>query len=158
MVVQIVQIGCPNKSTRKEGHRSSQCYLPTQSRKTDFCWARMCRLTMCVSWRSKYLTELSQSVTHRLSGTFLVTKETYSCVVVVTYTVTNHCLYVVFEQPSKVSVTPKNTVTTDPVLVKQELSSETRRRLLERKTDPDCFDDKDSEGGTSLGDPVSRRS
>ena len=53
------------------------------------------------------------------------------------------------------SVTPKITVTTDSVLVEQEPSRETRRRLRERKTGLDGLDAKDAEGGATLGDPTS---
>jgi hypothetical protein len=56
------------------------------------------------------------------------------------------------------SVAPENAVTTDPVLVEQEPSLETRRRFEEHKTDPDGIDDKDTEDGTALGDPASIRS
>ncbi len=56
------------------------------------------------------------------------------------------------------SVSPENAVTTDPVLVEQEPSRETRRRLEERKTDPDGLDDKGAEGGAAPGDPASIRS
>ena len=49
-------------------------------------------------------------------------------------------------------------VTTDSVLVEQEPSRETRRRLRERKTGPDGLDSKDAEGGAALGDPTSMRS
>jgi hypothetical protein len=55
--------------------------------------------------------------------------------------------------PLKVSVAPKNAVTTDPVLVEQEPSRETRRRLEERKTGPDELESKDAESGAALGDP-----
>ena len=34
--------GCPCKLATKEGRRWSQCYLPKQSKKADFCWARCC--------------------------------------------------------------------------------------------------------------------
>jgi hypothetical protein len=57
--------------------------------------------------------------------------------------------------PLKVSVAPKNAVTTDPVLVEQEPSRETRRRLKERKTGPDELESKDAESGAALGDPTS---
>ena len=56
------------------------------------------------------------------------------------------------------SVAPKIAVTTDSVLVEQEPSHETRRRLKERKTGPDGLDSKDAEGGAALGDPTSMRS
>ena len=56
------------------------------------------------------------------------------------------------------SVAPKIAVTTDSVLVEQESSRETRRRLRERKTGPDGLDSKDAEGGAALGDPTSMRS
>jgi len=56
------------------------------------------------------------------------------------------------------SVAPENAVTTDPVLVEQEPSRETRRRLEERKTVPDELESKDAEGGAALGDPTSMRS
>ena len=56
------------------------------------------------------------------------------------------------------SVAPKIAVTTDSVLVEQEPSRETRRRLEERKTVPDELDSKDAEGGAALGDPTSMRS
>ena len=56
------------------------------------------------------------------------------------------------------SVAPKIAVTTDSVLVEQEPSRETRRRLKERKTGPDGLDSKDAEGGAALGDPTSMRS
>jgi hypothetical protein len=56
------------------------------------------------------------------------------------------------------SVAPKIAVTTDSVLVEQEPSRETRRRLRERKTGPDGLDSKDAEGGAALGDPTSMRS
>ncbi len=57
----------------------------------------------------------------------------------------------------KMSV-PKIAVTTDPVLVEQEPSRETRRRLEERKPVPDELESKDAEGGAALGDPTSMRS
>jgi hypothetical protein len=53
------------------------------------------------------------------------------------------------------SVVPKIVVVTDSVLVEQEPSRETRRRLRERKTGPDGLDAKDAEGGAALGDPTS---
>jgi hypothetical protein len=56
------------------------------------------------------------------------------------------------------SVAPKIAVTTDSVLVEQEPSRETRRRLVERKTIPDGLDCRDAEGGAALGDPASIRS
>ena len=56
------------------------------------------------------------------------------------------------------SVDPKIAVTTDSVLVEQEPSRETRRRLRERKNGPDGLDSKDAEGGAALGDPTSMRS
>ena len=56
------------------------------------------------------------------------------------------------------SVDPKIAVTTDSVLVEQEPSRETRRRLEERKTVPDELESKDAEGGAALGDPTSMRS
>jgi hypothetical protein len=56
------------------------------------------------------------------------------------------------------SVAPKIAVTTDSVLVEQEPSRETRRRLRERKNGPDGLDSKDAEGGAALGDPTSMRS
>jgi hypothetical protein len=56
------------------------------------------------------------------------------------------------------SVAPKIAVTTDSVLVEQEPSRETRRRLRERKPGPDGLDSKDAEGGAALGDPTSMRS
>jgi hypothetical protein len=31
--------GFPSKSANKEDRRSSQCHLPTLSKKSDFCWA-----------------------------------------------------------------------------------------------------------------------
>jgi hypothetical protein len=40
------------------------------------------------------------------------------------------------------------------VLVEQEPSRETRRRLVERKTIPNGLDCSDAEGGAALGDPV----
>ena len=52
------------------------------------------------------------------------------------------------------SVAPKIAVTTDSVLVEQEPSRETRRRLRERKNGPDGLDSKDAEGGAALGDPT----
>jgi hypothetical protein len=55
------------------------------------------------------------------------------------------------------SVVPK-TVTTDSVLVEQEPSRETRRRLRVSKTVPDGIDVKDTDGGAALGDPTSGRS
>ena len=85
-------------------------------------------------------------------------KEAKSCVAAVDCTACSQFLYVVLERPSKMSVAPKNTVTTDPVLVEQEPSHETRRRLEQRKTDPDGLDAKDTEGGAALGDPASIRS
>ena len=57
----------------------------------------------------------------------------------------------------KMSVAPKIAVTTDSVLVEQEPSRETRRRLRERKNGPDGLDSKDAEGGAALGDPTSMR-
>ena len=57
--------------------------------------------------------------------------------------------------PLKVSVAPKNAVTTDPVLVEQEPSRETRRRLEERKTGSDELESKDAESGAALSDPPS---
>ena len=48
------------------------------------------------------------------------------------------------------SVAPKIAVTTDSVLVEQEPSRETRRRLRVRKTGPDGLDAKDAEGGAAL--------
>ncbi len=48
--------------------------------------------------------------------------------------------------------------TTESVLVEQEPSRETRRRLRERKNGPDGLDSKDAEGGAALGDPTSMRS
>ncbi len=56
------------------------------------------------------------------------------------------------------SVAPENAVTTDPVQVEQEPSPEVRRRLLERKNDPDWLDAKGAEGGSALGDPASMHS
>jgi hypothetical protein len=44
------------------------------------------------------------------------------------------------------------------VLVEQEPSRETRRRLVERKTIPNGLDCSDAEGGAALGDPASIRS
>jgi hypothetical protein len=67
-------------------------------------------------------------------------------------------LYAVVEVPLKMSVAPKIAVTTDSVLVEQEPSRETRRRLRERKNGPDGLDSKDAEGGAALGDPTSMRS
>ncbi len=58
----------------------------------------------------------------------------------------------------KMSVAPKNAVTTDSVLVEQDPSRDTRRRLEERKTGPDELDSKDVEDGAALGDPTSMRS
>ena len=58
----------------------------------------------------------------------------------------------------KMSVAPKIAVTTDSVLVEQEPSHETRRRLKERKTGPDGLDSEDAEGDAALGDPTSMRS
>jgi hypothetical protein len=55
-------------------------------------------------------------------------------------------------------VAPKIAVTTDSVLVEQEPSRETRRRLRERKNGPDGLDSKDAGGGAALGDPTSMRS
>jgi len=55
-------------------------------------------------------------------------------------------------------VAPKIAVTTDSVLVEQDPSRETRRRLEERKTVPDELDSKDAKGGAALGDPTSMRS
>ena len=55
------------------------------------------------------------------------------------------------------SVTPTSAVTMD-VIVGQELSRETRRRLEERKSDPDGLDSKGAEGGAARGDPASMRS
>ena len=81
-----------------------------------------------------------------------------SCVATVGCTACSQFLYAVVERASKMSVAPENAVTTDPVLVEQEPSRETRRRLEERKTDPDGLDDKDAEGGAALGDPASKRS
>jgi hypothetical protein len=61
--------------------------------------------------------------------------------------------------PLKMSVAPKNvTAFSDTVLVEQEPSRETRRRLKVRKTIPDGLDCKDAEGGAALGDPASIRS
>ena len=45
------------------------------------------------------------------------------------------------------SVAPNSAVTMDPVFVGQELSRETRRRLEERKSDPDGLDSKGAAGG-----------
>jgi hypothetical protein len=56
------------------------------------------------------------------------------------------------------SVTPENAVTTDPILVDQEPSCETRHRLEERETDSDSLDDKDTEHGVGPDDPTSIRS
>ena len=56
------------------------------------------------------------------------------------------------------SVAPEIAVTTDPVVIEQEQSCETRRRLRERKTGPDGPDAKDAEGEATLGDPTSIRS
>ena len=54
------------------------------------------------------------------------------------------------EVPLKMSVAPTEiAVTTDSVLVEQEPSRETRRRLRERKTGPDGLDSKDAEGGAA---------
>ena len=50
LICSVWSYGCPNKSTTKEGHRWSQCYLPKQSKKTDFCWGRCCWSVMCASW------------------------------------------------------------------------------------------------------------
>ena len=61
--------GCPSKSATKEGHRWSQCYLPKQSKKADFCWARCCWPTMCASWMTRCLDEgtvqFRSSIHHR---------------------------------------------------------------------------------------------
>ena len=56
------------------------------------------------------------------------------------------------------SVVPEIAVTTEPVVIEQEPSCETRRRLRERKTGPDGPDAKDAEGEAALGDPASIRS
>jgi hypothetical protein len=50
------------------------------------------------------------------------------------------------------------TAFSDTVIVEQEPSRETRRRLKVRKTVPDGLDCKDEEGGAALGDPASIRS
>ena len=61
--------GCPNKSATKEGHRWSQCYLPKQSKKADFCWARCCWPATCASWKTGCLDEgtaqFRSSIHHR---------------------------------------------------------------------------------------------
>jgi hypothetical protein len=85
-------------------------------------------------------------------------KEAKSCAAGVVCTACSQSLYDVVERPSKISVTPENVVTTDPVVVEQEPSRETRRRLEERKTDPDGLDDKDAEDGAAPDDPASIRS
>ena len=60
---------CPNKSANKEGRRWSQCHLPKQSKKADFCWARCCWLATCVSWKTECLDEGTEqfqlSIHHR---------------------------------------------------------------------------------------------
>jgi len=72
------------------------------------------------------------------------------------YTACSQFLYGVVEVSLKMSVAPKNvTVFSDSVFVDQEPFHETRRRLRVRKTDPDGFDAKDTEGGSTLGDPTS---
>ena len=59
----------------------------------------------------------------------------------------------------KMSVDPTFvTAFSDAVLVEQEPSRETRRRLVERKTIPNGLDCSDAEGGAALGDPASIRS
>ena len=85
-------------------------------------------------------------------------KETKSFVVGVGCTDCSQFLYPVVDRPSKMSVVSENAVTTDPVLVEEEPSRETRRRLEKRKTGPDELDSKDAEGGAALGDPTSMRS
>ena len=50
------------------------------------------------------------------------------------------------------------TAFSDAVLVEQEPSRETRRRLVERETIPNGLDCRDAEGGAALGDPASIRS
>ena len=69
-----------------------------------------------------------------------------------------HTICVSSDVPLKMSVAPKIAVTTDSVLVEQDPSRETRRRLEERKTVPDELDSKDAKGGAALGDPTSMRS
>ena len=63
-------------------------------------------------------------------------KEAKSCVAAVDYTACSQFLYAVVEVSLKMSVAPKNAVTTESVLVEQEPSRETRRRLRVRKTGP----------------------
>ena len=63
-------------------------------------------------------------------------------------------LYPVVEQPLKMSVAPEIAVTTDPVVIEQEPSCETRHRLRERKTGPDGSDTKDAEVEAALDDPA----
>ena len=84
--------------------------------------------------------------------------EAKSCLAAVGCTSCSQVLYAVLEVPLKMSVAPEKAVTTDPLLVEQEPSRETRRRLEERKTGPDELDSKDAEGGAALGDPTSMRS
>jgi hypothetical protein len=67
--------------------------------------------------------------------------------------------YAVVEVSLKMSVTPTFvTVFSDAVLVEEEPSRETRRRLVERKTIPNGLDWSDAEGGAALGDPAFIRS
>jgi hypothetical protein len=82
-----------------------------------------------------------------------------SCVVVVGCTACSQLRYAVVEVSLKMSVAPTFvTAFSDAVLVEQEPSRETRRRLVERKTIPNGLDCSDAEGGAALGDPVSIRS
>ena len=82
-----------------------------------------------------------------------------SCVAGVGCTACSQLRYAVVEVPLKMSMAPKFvTAFSDAVLVEQETSRETRRRLEVRKTIPDGLDCKDAEGGAALGDLASIRS
>ena len=82
-----------------------------------------------------------------------------SCVAAVGCTACSQLRYAVVEVPLKMSVSPTFvTAFSDAVLVEQEPSRETRRRLVERETIPNGLDCSDAEGGAALGDPASIRS
>ncbi len=82
-----------------------------------------------------------------------------SYVVGVGFTACRQLRYAVVEVSWKMSVVPTFvTAFSDAVLVEQEPSRETRRRLVERETIPNGLDLRDTEGGAALGDPASIRS
>jgi len=80
-------------------------------------------------------------------------KEVKSYVAAVGCTACSQFLYDVVEVTSKMSVTPKNAVTTDSVIVEQEPTLETRRRLRERKTYPDGLDARTQKAGSHWATP-----